>query len=67
MSYEPTATYAPMAMATAVPMETDKQTNANDGGGNSEVSSLLQRQPRPLDENQVQRLLEQGYTRGKSR
>jgi hypothetical protein len=65
MSYT-TANHAPMAMATAVPEETYKQTNANDGG-DSEVSSLLQRQPTPLDENQVQRLLEQGYTRGKSR
>ncbi len=59
-----TANYAPMAMA--IPVEADKQTKANNGG-NREASSLLQQQPRPLDENQVQRLLEQGYTRGKSR
>jgi hypothetical protein len=60
MSYT-TAKYAPMA--TAVPVEPVKAINANNGG-NCEISLLLQRQPSPLDENQVQRLLDQGYTRG---
>jgi hypothetical protein len=32
----------------------------------SSLVSLLQRQPKPLDENQVQQLMNQGFTKGES-
>jgi hypothetical protein len=64
MSYS-TTDYAPMATAVPVPspivpMKPHKEAVS----ANNETNSLLQRRPRPLDENQVQRLVEQGFTRG---
>jgi hypothetical protein len=64
MSYS-TTDYVPMATAVpvpapTVPMKSHKETVST----NNETNSLLQRRPRPLDENQVQCLVEQGFTRG---